>query len=873
MTPPMPRAVVALLVWVVPGRHLADVLAELGSDYARIRRRQWRVIADGWLVWEAVKLTVAFALAAPGRLRSVAPLWYRDAQLMTRGLRRAPVAMLGAAATLAIGFLAVMITVGLTETLLLRPVSSTYGFELRRLATVDARGGDGYRLSFVELEVIREHVGDAGRISSANLQPVVLRADGADTQTMIEAVDGAYFDLVGTRMVAGRGLMATDDRAAAPPVAVVSEALWHRRFGADRSLLGRAIRVNGAAFTVVGIIAASGSASVIGSGVDAWTPLAHADAVLNPGWRTDQDARWFAGFVLPARSVAEIDARLAAAAAELARRQPERWRDRTLVARDGSVLVGRDRARVTTLLWTLGGLSLLILGAGAAGVGGALTARAAAARVQTAIHLSMGAGRVAVARRLVFEGAALGWIGGALALGLYVWMRRYLEEVALLPTLSFRLDLPLSTAGLAAAWVAAVVAGALLAVAPAVRASTIDTVAALAGGSRSVIGARSRTRRLLVSAQVAVSTVRVVGAALFSRSLESLAAEDVGFPRAGLVAMDFDLEPTGPAVEGRGRLAREVLRRTAAVPGVLATAMSNRAPIDPSTPTVAVRPGRGAALVGDVSVNLVTEGYFVTVGLPLVAGRAFTQEECDRGADVVVVNETLVGALWPGDDAVGRSLVVGTDQRELRVIGVARDSKYRSMAETGRMHLYRPTPPGFGATLLARGAGDPREALLALQAALDGVGPGVTGFFPRTLDDHLEIELLPTRAAAAAASLLGSLALLLSAAGLYGLVAWTVEQRHREIGVRIALGARPVDLVRLVVAEACASVGPGVLAGVLLAAGLAAAVRTGLHGIAPLDPVSFGIAVVALLAVVGVASWVPSRRAARVDPAVALRHV
>ena len=871
MTAKLPRLVAAVLRRVVPQRHVAALVAELADDYARIRGRS-RAGAAVWLCRETASLGWTFARAAIGGDAVHGPLWTRDARLVLRGMRRAPVATVSAAMTLSVGVLAICLTAGIAGTLLFRSVSATHGNALRRIAAVDAAGRSSVRLSFIELELVRDHLAGAALVAAANLQPVVLRVAGADTQTMVEVVDGRYFDLVGAQTVLGRGLMSSDDRAAAAPVTVVSEALWRRRFGRDPAMLGRTVQVNGAPFTVVGVIAASASASALGAGVDAWTPLAHADAVLNPGWRANPEARWFVGLALPLASPGEVETRLGAAAVELARRQPEAWRDRTLRTLPGSVLVGGQRANVTMLVWILTGLSVLILAAGAASVGGVLTARAAAAQVHTAIHLSMGAGRAAVARRLLFEGAILGGLGGAIAAGLYLWARRQFAEIALLPTLSLRLELPLTVTGVAGMWVVAVVVGGLLAVGPAVWAAHANPMAALAGGrSRSVVGAASRTRRILVATQLAVSLALVVGAVLFARSLAALVGQDVGFPRAGLVAMDFDLEPTGPAMRDPAALARDALRRAAALPAVTGAAMANRAPVDPSTPAVDVRRGRAEAIVADVSLNLVTEGYFTTVGLPLAAGRAFTEDECNGGTAVVIVNESLARHLWPDGDAVGRALVVGRDEHLVRVVGVATDSKYRSIAEAGRLHVYRPTAPSFGFTLLARTAGDPRDALRAMQAVLDGVGPGVIGFFPRTLDDHLAIELLPTRVAAAVASLLGSLALLLSAVGLYGLVAWLVEQQRREIGVRMAIGARRVDVVRLVVAQALSAAVPGLLGGVGLAAALAAAVRAGLHGVAPLDPVAFSAAVVALLATVGIASWVPSWRAARVDPAVALR--
>ncbi len=872
MTPRLPRMIVAVLSRLVPARDRQQLLAELADDYRMVRSGRSRWGAAWWLWRESASLGLAFTRAALLAPLTHVPIWRRDVRFVMRGMQRAPFATLGAAATLAAGLLAVLVTSGLAGPLLFRPVSAVHGHALRRVATADRTGRTGFRLSYVELDEIRRHLDGAATLSAVNLQPVLLRTGGADVQSVVEVVDGGYLALVGSPMLVGRALVTSDDRRGAAPAVVIGEALWRRRFGADPGVLGQTLELNRASFTVVGVTSASASASAFGGAVDIWAPLAQGDALLGAGWRTDVTARWFSLFARPNRSVAEVDARLAAAATALARRLPEAWHERTLRTEAGTVLTGQQRSDAATLVWMLGGLSVLILAVGAANVAGVLLARAAAAERQTAIHLSMGAGRLAIARRMLLEGALLGVVGGAIALGGYLWARRALAEVAVLPTLALRVDLPLDAAVVAAVVLMSGGAGVLLAIGPALWAARTSAAAALAAGEARALGGRSlsRSRRLLVSVQIGVSLALVVGAGLLSRSLHALEAGDVGFASAGLVAMDFDIEPMGPP--GQSALtARRALDLAASAPGVTGTAMSNRAPIDGSTPLVEVRKERGTPIVGDVTMYLATSRYFETVAVPLLHGRTFTAEECEGEADVVIVNDSLAQRLWPDGDALGRSLIIGADQRAVRVVGVARDSKYRSLAESGQLHVYRPTPAAFHLTLLARATGDPRDALGALQRALDRAGPGVVGFFPRTLTDHLEIELLPTRAAARAATGLGGVSLLLSVVGLYGLVSWFVERRRREIGVRLALGARPADIVWLVLGQTLAAAAPGLALGLCLAVVLGAAARGTLHGIGPLDPLAFLAGVVALTAVVAAAATAPSWRASRVDPTAALR--
>jgi hypothetical protein len=237
----------------------------------------------------------------------------------------------------------------------------------------------------------------------------------------------------------------------------------------------------------------------------------------------------------------------------------------------------------------------------------------------------------------------------------------------------------------------------------------------------------------------------------------------------------------------------------------------------------------------------------------------------------VIVNEALARQLAGAGNVIDRSILLGDEATAVRIVGVANNSKYRSLSESARPHLYRPTPATLGLTLLVRTNSEPRAALLALQNMLDDVGPGLVGFFPRTLDDHLAIEYLPARASAAAAGALGTLALCLSAVGLYALISWFVALRRREIGVRMALGASSRDVLRLVGREAISTIMPGLTIGLLMCAGLTMLARNAIFGVGPLDFVAFLSGLGSIAAIVALASYVPARQAIRIDPGVALK--
>ena len=868
----LPHVVVWIVRRVVPPRAAVTVTADLDDEYAAMRMRTSRTRAAWWLLTETASIVRAYATSPLVAASAAGPVWLRDLILVWRAVRSRPVATLGAAAMLASGILAVLVTFALSSALLFRPVSAAHGDAVRRVAAIDRQGRSILRLSYPELQTIREHVGGAATVAAVNLQPVVARVNGTSVQTMAEVVDGDYFSLAGITTVVGRALMSIDDRAGSPRVTVIAQPFWRDRFASSLSVLGQPIALNGESFTVIGVARALGSSSFLGASVDAWVPLAHADSVLNRGWRTNVTDRWFTSYVLPLTTLAETEARLKVAASELARMYPDPWRDRRLQTIDGTVLVGNQRRTVVMLAAILSAFAFVILVVAAANVGGLLLARAAADTRTVAVHLSLGSGRSAAARRLLIEGALLGSCAAALSIAVYAWMRTWFADVAVLPTLALRLELaPVSSV---AVWVAigGLVCGAALAIGPALWAARVDPATALRdGGSRTTGGRRlAGTRRALVALQVAMALVLIVGAALFTRSVDALLDVDSGFDRSRLLALDFDLEPAAAAPSQLPALAREALVRVSAIPGIGGVAMSNRAPIDSSTPTVELRSGN-MPVVGDVSMYLATPGYFDTIGLPLIAGRRFTQAECDGDADVVIVNEALAERVFPQGDAIDRTLSLAADQKIVRVVGVARNSKYRALAESSQPHIYRPTAPRLSLTLLARTSGDPYESLRAIQQTLDAVGPGLVGFFPRTIADHVEVELLPTRAAATAARWLGMLALVSSGVGLYGLIGWFVELRRREIGVRMALGASARDVRTLVVKQAVSAALPGILMGLLLAAALGVLARSALFGVSPLDAVAFAAAIAAVIVLVMSASYLPSRRASRVDPAAVLR--
>ena len=436
----------------------------------------------------------------------------RDLAHAVRAVMRRPGSSLGAILMLAAGLAAVAASSGLASTLLFRPISTRYPDDVRRLASSDLGGRTRLAFSEVELERVRDAMAGVANIAVANLQPVVLRVGDTDMQTLAEVVGGRYFDMIGLDVAVGRPLVDGDGAAGAPPVAVISEGLWRDHFGRDHSALGASIRLNGRAFTIVGITAGKSTSSFLGGSVDAWITLAHADAMLDRILAHQSRQSMVDHSCISRGSGSRPGPRVRSAALErataaLATRLPDPWRERKLITLPGTVMAGSQRGAAVTLSIVLTAFAVLILAAAAANVSGLFLAAAAADRGRAAIQLAIGSGRAAILRRHAVRGRPARRRrrrGGA---GRVCLGRRQLVEVALLPTLSLRLDLPFDAPLIAITIGAGIVAGLLLALGPALWITRLDVSQTLRDGAGRAAGgaALSRARRILVAAQVAIS--------------------------------------------------------------------------------------------------------------------------------------------------------------------------------------------------------------------------------------------------------------------------------------------------------------------------------------------------------------------------------
>ena len=819
----------------------------------------------------------------------------QDVRIAARHLRKSPGFTIVAVTMLAVAVGTNTTIFSVMNAVVLRPLASR---EPDRVVRIVARMGTGAagaaarRFSFRDFVDYREQTATLEDLSGVNLATLLMTADNRTDQLIGEIASARYLSLRGIRVSQGRLLADADDRPAAPPVAVISDALWRRRFGGE-AIVGRQVLMNRMTYTIVGIAESSAIGSFIGAPVDVWLPIESSGTALGSRWDVDRTQRTLAlmGRLRPGVTPAQARNELQLVADGIAREYTPDLHPIVDVL-PGTLATGDQRRLLQMFLSLLLGLVALVLVIACANVGNLLLARVLGRRRELAIRLALGASRGRLARMLAIEGALIASAGGVGAFFLSSWTGRALANVSPLPTLTLRFDVRSDVRVLAFTVLASLGAAALLAIVGTLQAMKPDIAPALKEDATASIGGRrpARLRGALATVQITVSLLLVIGAALFVRSVREASAIDLGFDPAGVVVLDVDASAGRTNAESLP-LFREVVRRAEALPGVMAAAVSTRAPLDSSTPLVHVNAREAIATAGEpasptASFMVVSSRYFDVVKTAIVSGRAFMDDDDGDRPSVAIVNETLAQHLWPGADALGRRLWVEAaattairDQgvrgaAPFTVVGVAKDSKYRTLGEERQGHVYLPfaQQPRRGIAILVRSVEPPDRIASAVQDVLRTVDPNLQGFFTRTLTEHVAVSTLPVRLAARLATGVAALALALSLVGLYSLVSFLVAERTHEIGLRRALGADTGAVLRLVA-------GYGVKVALLgLAVGIPAAIastrllRGLLYGVSPTDPLVFVGVSIAILTVATAACCVPARRAMRVDPLQALRN-
>jgi predicted permease len=702
-----------------------------------------------------------------------------------------------------------------------------------------------------------------------------------------EAVTGNYFSMLGIDATYGRTFIAgTDDAEGAQPTVVLSYQVWRDRFGSSEQVLGRSFRLSGVEYTIVGI-AAEDFKGLLPMSAAFWVPITQ-DPMIGGGLASldDRDHRFLfstKGRLLPEITFEEARAAVATVGERLAEAYPDSNSDVPFVAlrtEDVGIHAMLDTPvrLFTLLLMGMVGLALLIACTNLASM---LLARATQRRRETAVRLALGAGRRRLIRQLVTESVMLSLVGGLVGLLVATWLLSALLAVQPPFPIPLGFELGIDRGVLLFTAALSLATGVVFGLIPALQSTRLSLVEAIKGESpvSGRRGGRMRLRSALVIGQVAVSMVLLVCTGLFLRSLANASAIEPGFDlRRGLVAV-IDTSVADYSVEETQTFFGELRSRIESMPGVDSAALIRSLPLGPgitttrAIPESAISDPEAEGIPADetaIGVN-----YFSTLKIPLLRGRDFLSSDTAESLPVAIVNQTLAQRLWPDQSAIGQRLKVEYRGDELfEVVGVAANGKYRTLGEDPRAFVYIPFAQSSDRrmSVVASTSVDPGTLFAALRAEVRSLDPNLPVFDLKTIAEHMQIMLFVPRLIAALVGGLGSLAMLLGVIGLYGIVAYSVARRTREVGIRMALGARRSDVVRQIVAEGMRRVVYGVALGLGLALLATRMLGAWLYEISPTDPVTFcGIAAL-LFAVAFLAAYGPARRAARLDPMVALRR-
>lgn len=823
-----------------------------------------------------------------------------DVHAALRALRRSPLGTAAAILTLALGIGATTTIYSVVDATMLRPLPWVDGNRLMDLSlTVRDAGTRETRTtvwSYPKFETMRGEQRSFRDVAVYTTQHVLLGGDGGTERVRVEIVSGRYFPMLHAPVALGRGLQDGDDVVGAPGTAVLSHALWMRRYGGDSAIVGRDIALGRERLKVVGVAAASFRA--LSGEVQLWTPMAMAPRLTYPELLTE---RWNHTFdaigrlrdgVTPEAAEREMEA--LGTRIDAAHPFPERGMNATWGARATPLREAREDPATTRSLLVLLGAVLCVLLIACVNVANLLLARAAARTREFAVRVAIGARRSHVVRQVLGETVLLALLGGGLGVVLAVWS---LEGIrTLLPMdqgrsrtqVSQYLDLSqvqLDARVLGFGFALAILTGIVCGLVPALRASRPELSRALKDGAGAsseggLTFRRGSARALLVTANVALSMLLLVGAGLLTRSFARARGFDAGFEPRNVLTFRVQ-PPDDSAYSGpKAPLFRErLIERLAALPGVQAVGTATCAPLSQGCDGTIVVSKDGIDLpeTGDhseISVHAVNDGYLRALGARLIAGR-FLSPRDGAGAPIVgVINETAAKRLFPDGHAVGHHIGIGfRNWASVEIVGVVSDVNYDGVGTA-------PAPAFYGSYLQStrpsglyflRSDGDPAALLASARQTVRSVSPDVALYDGRTLEERVAESLGRLRFGTVLLGAFAMLGLVLSLIGIYAVLAYTVSQRTRELGIRLALGAKRREVIGLVMRRAMRLASLGVGIGLVTAWAGSRLLRGLVFGISTSDPLTFAGQALLVMSACTIASYLPARRAARLDPVLALR--
>ncbi|HUF22666.1 MAG TPA: ADOP family duplicated permease [Vicinamibacterales bacterium] len=886
--PHLPRLALWIVERATPARDRDAVVGDLIEGFHHAARSDARA-ARRWCRRQAVRSLVpglrrryrdaAGVAAAPqaphapqGRVSMIS--FVNDLRFGFRLLRHQPLMAGAGMLSLAVGLGLNVLLFTLANAILLRPLPLD-GADRLVMVQKQRETGIARDFSYPAFDHLRREAADVFDTVAAygSTSAAARGAAGVTTTLDGEWVSGNLMSELGVPIERGRALAPPDDHPGAEPAVVVSSAFWRRRFG-DAPLAGQTLTLNEKPLTIVGVVHRSFRGMELGRETGFWAPIAQMATIEGRDLRNRPTTSWLSVIARMKPGVTSQAAQARLVPISTAFFGPLGGPPHVLVLADGFQGGSSLPARLADPLRLLLMASLFVLVIAAVNVANLQLARAAARRGEFAVRAALGAGRARMVSLLFADAVMLTAPAGLAAIGAAVLLKERAAALIARFGQPVALDLPIdarvAAAALALTVLAALIVGGISAYLTVRRPPALDMGAA----GRAAVGGGSRVQRALIVAQFAMSMALVAGAALLTRTVGELRGADMGFAR-NVALVDLSLDAEGYDTPADVHRYFETARtRAAAIPGVEAAAVATIMPLDygGSRATVGI-PGYVPAPGEDMELNTnrVSAGYFELMRIPVLAGRVFDARDAAGQPPRMVINETMAKRYFKDGNAVGHLIRLGETPNE--VIGVVADVRYRMVREEPRPTFYRSfdqAPIPFGA-LHVRTAGDPDARLGEIERAVASVDPRVPVSRALSLERQLDRNIADERMARSIALVLGAAALVLAATGLYATMAFSVRRRTREIGVRMALGARAADVSFMVVRQGLLLVAAGTLLGLAGALWAGRAIRSQLYGVSPADPISLAGAALILAASAVVACWLPARRATRVDPVTALR--
>jgi predicted permease len=814
----------------------------------------------------------------------------KDVRYGVRMLMKNPGVTLVAVITLALGIGANTAIFSGVSAFLMRPLNVPNAHELIRPLEVTEDRGTSDELSYPDYLDYRDQATSFAGLAAEDMLSAAIDSENQSDVIWGQSVSANYFDVLQVKPILGRTFVPDEDKTlGASPVVVLSHSFWQRRMAGDPNVVGKTVQLNNRAYEVIGIAPQSFAGTKFALALDFWTPMSMAEDLRRaPGMLRERGSHWMnvIGRLKPGVSIAQASAEMNAISARLNQAYPDNRANNTqakvLPEVDGRwEEEGGVFKSAGAIAMAIVGLILLIA---CANVANLMLARAAGRRKEIGIRLALGANRARLVRQLLTESVLLSVAGGALGLLLAFWVTDLME--GFIPILEYNIVsdfFALDSRALVFTLIVSLATGLVFGLAPAWHSSNPDVVPVLKGEAEVVQRGKRRAfglRNVLVVAQVALSLVVLVCGGLFIKSFRKAQTMDPGFDNTnGLIV---SLSPTliGYEDEQSRQFYKQVLERVSHVPGVEAVSFARTLPLGDSSNSTGpvlkegeILPKGSAGRV--IMTTFVSPGYFKTMQIPILDGRDFDDRDQPKTQRVVIVNQKMAEMLWPGESAVGKRFFIGAESRDAyEVVGVVKTGKYRNLAEDPKPFFYSSMGQRRPSTMamVVRASVDPRSLVGAIRSEVQAIDRRVPLSGVKTMDDHKTYALWAPNMAASLSLAFAVVAILLSAVGLYSVMAYVVSQRTREVGIRMALGANRSDVMKMITRQGMRLAAIGVVIGLLMALALAQVLSSLLIGISGYDVTTFIVVPTLLSAVALLACYLPARRATKVDPLVALRY-